>query len=263
MYYKFCLLFLNFIIFSVLGYIAEVSTIALNSKKLVLSRGFLIGPYLPIYGAGSIIMIFSLTKYQNDLLALFVMGAFICTVLEYFTSYILEKIFKLRWWDYSTKKYNINGRVCLENAFLFGIGGVFVIKLIYPLIKKFLNLFSPTIIMILATLILIAFITDLVLSIFILIRLEINVSKYINVDATAKIKHEVKLSLEKYTALTMRLLKSFPNIQSENNKAFQTFKRLISKTRYEVQKLKQEARVLEQEAEKIETDVKNKIKKEL
>jgi len=62
-----------------------------------------------------------LQKYSNDPIALFALGMIICAILEYFISYLLEKIFKARWWDYSTKKFNINGRVCLETMIPFGL----------------------------------------------------------------------------------------------------------------------------------------------
>ena len=139
-------LFLVFFLYSVLGYILEVSVTTKDIKKINLSRGFLIGPYIPIYGTGAIIMSLLLTKYQTDLILLFVMGTIICTVLEYFTSYLMEKVYKRRWWDYTNEKYNLNGRVCLKNSILFGLGGVLIIKFINPLIEKLFTL-TPNIVL--------------------------------------------------------------------------------------------------------------------
>ena len=130
---KILYLFLSFIIYSFLGYIIEITNCSLKEKKLVLNRGFFLGPYLPIYGISCLIMELLILRYKNDLLTVFVMSAFISTTLEYITSYILEKIFKARWWDYSERKFNLEGRVCLFNAFLFGLGGIAFVYFLYVL----------------------------------------------------------------------------------------------------------------------------------
>lgn len=76
-------------------------------KKVVLNIGFLVGPYIPIFGYGSMAMILTLQKYKGDIIALFIMGMTVCLTIEYLCSLIAEKIFHLRWWDYSDKKFNI------------------------------------------------------------------------------------------------------------------------------------------------------------
>lgn len=119
--------FLLFIIYSMIGWTIEVLLQFIEKKRLI-NRGFLIGPYCPIYGFGAVVMTLILDKYQDNLIILFGMSMLICTVLEYLTSYIMEKLFKARWWDYSQKKFNLNGRVCLENSVLFGLGGVILLK---------------------------------------------------------------------------------------------------------------------------------------
>ena len=91
-----CYVFLLFIIYSFVGYIAEIINCSFNSKKLVLNRGFFLGPYLPIYGVSCILMGSFIIRYKSDLLTVFVMSAFVCSTVEYITSYVLEKIFKAR-----------------------------------------------------------------------------------------------------------------------------------------------------------------------
>ena len=107
MFYK-C--FILFIIYSILGWSLEV-LLSLYEHKRFINRGFLIGPYCPIYGAGSILLTLLLTNYENNIIILFILSMVICGILEYFVSFILEKIFKLRWWDYTNMKFNINGRI--------------------------------------------------------------------------------------------------------------------------------------------------------
>lgn len=105
---------LIFFIYAIAGWIMETTTISIRNKKFV-NRGFLVGPICPIYGYGVVLVSVLLKKYQEDMVATFCMSIIICGLLEYFTSFFMEKIFKARWWDYSQKKFNINGRICLEN----------------------------------------------------------------------------------------------------------------------------------------------------
>ena len=130
MKYTFYSLFLVFFIYSFLGYLVESTCVSFNKKKIIVSRGFLIGPYLPIFGFGGLLMTLTLEKYRDDLLALFIISMVICLSIEYFSSYILEKLFKLRWWDYSKKHFNLNGRICLDVGLMFGIpfSGIEVIE---------------------------------------------------------------------------------------------------------------------------------------
>lgn len=239
MLYNMCCFFLIFFIYSVIGYVAEVISCSLIEKKLVLNRGYLIGPYIPIYGFGSILMIISLGKYKNDLVVLFVMSMLICSLLEYFTSLIMEKIFKLRWWDYSNKKYNINGRVCLENGVLFGLGGVLVMKALNPAITTLIYQVPSIVTIIIGIILFIVFLIDFVESTYILFRLKINVKKYTNKDATRAIKKEVINSIHKNTTLTSRLINAFPGLNHTANKRFVDLKEKIDKAKKDRKKYRQ------------------------
>ena len=102
----------------------EVTLQFINKKRFV-NRGFLIGPICPIYGYG-VLLILLLVGNKGDILAVFLKSILICSLIEYFTSYFMEKLFKARWWDYSKRKFNLNGRVCLGTAIPFGILGLFI-----------------------------------------------------------------------------------------------------------------------------------------
>lgn len=138
--------FLLFMIYSILGWCMESVKMIFNKNvgKFV-DRGFLIGPYLPIYGFGVVAIEILLGKYSNDIPALFWLSMITCGILEYFTSYIMEKLFNARWWDYSSRKFNINGRICLETLVPFGIAGVITVSFTNPF---FINLIEklPTLI---------------------------------------------------------------------------------------------------------------------
>lgn len=231
--FKLCYLFLMFVIYSFIGYLIEVTCVSFNQKKLVFSRGYMIGPYLPIFGVGAMVVTFFLSKYKGDVFTLAVMTMVCCCILEYYTSLILEKIFKLRWWDYSDKKFNLNGRICLETGVMFGIGGVFIVRVLNPLMKSFLGLFSKKVIIILGIILFFVMLIDFGVSTFAIIRLKIDTSKFINQDATRTIKEEVRDSLRKYRYLHSRLLNAFPEMSRDNetiNKIKETLDKL-KKTR--------------------------------
>ncbi len=155
--------FLLFFIYSVLGYVCEVIYVYMGEKKWI-NRGFLIGPYLPIYGFGALIVTFLLTGYYNDSIVVFTFSLIMCSSLEYYTSYLLETIFKRRWWDYSTHRYNVNGRICLKNSILFGFGGLIIIYVTNPIFYIFLSGISDHDLMIASLALFALLIVDLTLS---------------------------------------------------------------------------------------------------
>ena len=96
---------LLFFIYSVLGWCLENISQFIEYHKLT-NRGFFIGPYCPIYGVGATLLHLLLSSYAKDPIVLFLLSIIVCATLEYFTSWLMEKLFKARWWDYSNKKYN-------------------------------------------------------------------------------------------------------------------------------------------------------------
>lgn len=214
--FKVCYVFLIFVIYSFIGYLIEVTSVSLNLKKLNFSRGYLIGPYLPIFGVGSLIVTFFLSKYSSDVITLAVMTMVCCCVLEYFTSVVLEKIFKLRWWDYGDKRFNLDGRICLETGVMFGVGGVFIVKVLNPLIYSFLALLSKELTIVLGISCFFIILVDFCVSTFAIVKLKIDTSKYLNKDATNVVKEEVKRSLRRYRYLHSRLLNAFPEMARES-----------------------------------------------
>ena len=124
MEYSIATYFLYFLIIAICGWMMEV-TLQLIQKHKFADRGFLIGPYCPIYGCGALLITLCLTGLKEHPVGLFSTAILVCGVLEYATSYIMEKLFHARWWDYSDCKFNINGRVCIETIIPFGILGSF------------------------------------------------------------------------------------------------------------------------------------------
>lgn len=202
--------FLLFIIYSILGWINETIITAITNKKFI-NRGFLIGPYLPIYGSGALSIIFLLKSYQNDLLVLFIMSVIICSIIEYVTSYIMEKIFKARWWDYTHIPFNLNGRICLPFSLIFGLMGSIII-LINNYFYKFLNSIPIIIISIMFIILLTVFTIDLIISFNVINKIKLSANN-LRKDYSKEITEKVKETLENKSLLIKRLLNAFPNIK--------------------------------------------------
>lgn len=248
-------LFALFIIYSFVGWIIEVLFVFYDTKKLV-NRGFLVGPLLPIYGCGSLLMAIFLYRYSNQIITLFVMAVFICSILEYFTSYIMEKLFKLRWWDYSDKRFQINGRVCLENAFLFGILGLLMVLFINPFFNNLLDMIPIMILRIVVGIVFVLFLIDLIVS-FNVIKKFGNVAKSVNKDNTAEITKKVREYFIKKGGLYARITKAFDFEASER-----LIKDVASKAINTVNKAKDTAISKAQETKKsIEAEYKKTIEK--
>lgn len=211
---SFYTLVLLFYFYAIGGWICEIIESLIENHKFI-NRGFLIGPLCPIYGFGGVLIHLTLSNYAKEPVILFFMSMIICSILEYFTSYIMEKIFKNRWWDYSHMKYNINGRICLEFAFLFGIGALIMFYGINPFFFKLVDSLDETIIKIISLSLLGLTLIDVILSFNIIITLK-NISNSIRCDSTEIITKKVREILSKKNYLHRRLLSSFPNMQIQN-----------------------------------------------
>lgn len=240
MLYNFCYLFLLFMFYAVLGYIVEISYCSLTDKKITFNRGFLIGPYLPIYGSCLVLMYLFLVKYENDLSGLFIMSAVLSSIIEFFTSLILEKIFKVRWWDYSNLRFNIDGRICLNNSLLFGLGGVIIIRFVNPYILRFLDSLSSTTLITISLILLVIFITDLIISVVVLVKIKVSSMNFGKVDVSEEIRKLRSERLKKNSLLTKRLLNAFPKIEGKNKEQFEDLKRKVNEIR---KKLKEQKNV--------------------
>lgn len=127
-----------FIIYAFIGWCTEVSYAALDTGKFV-NRGFLNGPYCPIYGCGVVIVVTVLTPLKENFPLLFVGSVVLTTTLEFITGYVLEKVFHNKWWDYSDTPFNVKGYICLKFSILWGLACTFVMKIVHPAIYKIIT----------------------------------------------------------------------------------------------------------------------------
>lgn len=121
------------VIYAFLGWCVEV-IYATASRGIFVNRGFLSGPYCPIYGFGALLVLWVTAPFADGLVGLFLASMILCSVLELVAGWLMEVFFKQRWWDYSDYPFNIGGYVCLEFSLLWGLACVFMIKIIQPMI---------------------------------------------------------------------------------------------------------------------------------
>ncbi len=162
--------FVYFIIYSFLGWIYETCYCTINEKSWQ-NRGFLYGPCIPLYGIGATVaqIIFLDIPVESLHNASYLMIFLVCAIgsffLEYTTSYILEKRFHARWWDYSNLPLNINGRVCLIFTCCFGIAGIIVTQFIIPPIMSVMTIIPSTFIELLSLIFMFIFGMDMALTV--------------------------------------------------------------------------------------------------
>ncbi len=247
--YQICFYFLMFFCYSVLGWLVECICCTLERKKPTFDRGFLVGPYCPIYGYGAMYMYFFLSKYKSDFLVLFIMAIVGTSTIEFFTSYFMEKIFKARWWDYSSMKYNLDGRICLRNSFLFGVLGVLFIYIINPIFLYLFQQIPEIILIIISSILFIIFTIDTIVSFSIMTKLRINLQN-LKKDSTSYLDQEVKKILSNNSFYLKKLFHAFPKVKlilpkgekiiSSIQKTLNGFDSLGKERRKKIQEIKEE-----------------------
>lgn len=159
-----------FLVYAFLGWCAEVAYAAVHHGKFV-NRGFLNGPVCPIYGVGMLVVVTLLWGLRHNLILLFLGSAGLTTTLEYATGLILERFFHDKWWDYSDKPFNVKGYICLEFTILWGLAAAFVVGAVHPFVFMIINKTPFVFGVILMSVLLAAFVTDLVITVTELVKL--------------------------------------------------------------------------------------------
>ncbi|MCR5518081.1 MAG: putative ABC transporter permease [Lachnospiraceae bacterium] len=129
-----------FLIYSFGGWIAEVMFHAVRMGK-VINRGFLLGPVCPIYGFGLVFIVKVYGLFEFGLIGSFAIGIVLATLIELIGGYLLYELFGARWWDYSDKKFQLGGFICLEFSLIWGFAATFIVKLVHPAVVSFVERF--------------------------------------------------------------------------------------------------------------------------
>lgn len=127
-----------FIIYCVCGWIWESAYCSFKAKHWI-NRGFLMGPYIPIYGSGALLVYLTLYPFRDQLWVVYIGGVIFPSMLEFITSWVMEKLFAARWWDYSNEKYNIQGRICLWVSLFWGVFSVIMVEILHPAVLMLID----------------------------------------------------------------------------------------------------------------------------
>lgn len=200
--------FLLFLTYSCAGWLMEV-VIALFMKHRLVHRGFLIGPLCPIYGVGAFCGTLAIGHVDN-LIAIFCVSVVGAGLLEYSTSFALEKIFRVRWWDYADQPFNINGRVCLTALLGFGVAGVLIIRVFNPILFAVFEAVDPELLNIIAIVLAFLFTVDVICSLILMFGFRVTVGT-VERDATEEISERVHAIIMKKGHFSRRIAKAFPN----------------------------------------------------
>ena len=159
-------IFLLLILYSFLGWCGEMVYCSIGQRKLCEKRGFLNGPLCPIYGHGALLVLVVLGQRWNNPISTFLIGMVLTSTVEYLTSYLMEKLFHMRWWDYSHHHFQLNGRICLLNSTLFGLACLVLRYVVHPrVMEPILWLFDHGLAVPLALALFALYVTDIVLSV--------------------------------------------------------------------------------------------------
>ena len=206
-------LILLFFAYAFLGWCIEVTLKYFQFHRFI-NRGFLTGPWLPIYGSGAAlitVVIKGLAPLEFSVGTTFAVSFLLCGFLEYMTSYVLEKRFHARWWDYSQKPMNLHGRVWIGNLILFGLGGVVIVDLINPLLLRLSEHMSfrlrETLVIVLSCI----FAADYVMSHFVLKLVKTGVESS-EADDTEAINKEIHLLLRDRSFFHRRFAEAYPEV---------------------------------------------------
>ena len=232
--YQLSILFLKFLIFSMIGYVVEMINCAIVEKRIA-NRGFFCGPYIPIYGIGSLLLIWVLSPIKDHIILVMLLSAIITTAIEYVTGYALEKIFHNKWWDYKDEKFNLHGRICLKNTILFGLGAPIILYILNPYMDEFLLQFKNSVLIGVSIVLFILFLLDVIYSCFVAYNLRhrlIIVEDLKNEKLTkipGMLERVLRKRLKGMKKFPKRLLKAFPSLWKSHPKEFEIMKKIAIK----------------------------------
>ena len=224
-------LILLFFVFSFVGWCIEV-VLKYRQYHRFINRGFLTGPWLPIYGSGAVLITVAMqlvSRWDDGYGTTFAVSFFLCGALEYGASWFMEKRFHARWWDYSQKPMNLHGRVWIGNLILFGLGGVLIFKILDPLLlPQFARLRLP-VKEIVAGVLAAVFIADFIVSHFVLQLVKHSV-EHSEADNTEAIGREVRLMLHDRSIFYRRFADAYPEVIYKTERVAQRMERVRAET---------------------------------
>jgi len=152
-----------FFIYGFLGWCYEATYVSIKHKKWV-NRGFMRGPILPLYGSGAILLLFVTIPFRDSLILMFIAGAIGATALEYVTGVAMEALFKVRYWDYTNRRFNFQGHICLAATTLWGFFAIVIVKVIHRPIENMVFALPETLVEVIVMILSVLSVADFALS---------------------------------------------------------------------------------------------------
>lgn len=153
---------LLFFFYSAAGWCLETTYCSIGEKRFI-NRGFLTGPLCPIYGTAALVMtILIYNPFRDRPLLVFVLGIILCDLVEYITSFLMEKLFAARWWDYTYEFMNIRGRICLKHSLYWGVISIVFVDVIHPAVENLYSRINGQYLIFILAAVLTVFVLDLI-----------------------------------------------------------------------------------------------------
>ncbi len=247
-----------FIIYAFVGWCLEIVITTIQDGKYT-NRGFLIGPFCPIYGFGVVGVLAILSPVRHNLLLFFLGSMLLATILELFVGYMLEKFFSQKWWDYKDEPFNFKGYICLWASVSWGLACTFMAYVLQPLVNNFIHWMPIKIGIILILIIGLVILVDLIITLFALYKIKkkifilneigkkiellsyaigqnisdgtVNVMKINekNLQEIEKLKQKYHIVLTDKTIGYKRILKAYPHLKPEKNQKASNKSRILHK----------------------------------
>lgn len=242
-----CKLILLLFFYSCLGWLMEVTLKYIEFHRFI-NRGYLIGPYCPIYGCGVVamtVLVEEALRGRGSFGDVFLAGMIVCGALEYFVSWLMEKLFHARWWDYSKKPMNLHGRIWIGNIILFGLGSVIVIKFVNPVLMKELNVWSNGMLIGSSVSIACLLIADNILSgkMMNVVKREIDATDISVMDNTDEISSKIREILLSKNILLRRISSAYPTLKIRPLNLTKQLKKARQEVKAATKKVKAELRL--------------------
>lgn len=241
------MLVLEFFLFSCLGWVMEVTLKYIQFHRFI-NRGFLIGPYCPIYGWGVVtvtLLVGGLAVRRGTLGETFLAGMVLCGALEYFTSWYMEKRFHARWWDYSQKPMNLHGRIWIGNLLLFGAACVVIVHVIDPVFFRWMEGWNPQVLKLTALGVIALMLADYITAHFLMGVVRREIDGQVG-DNTEEISKQVHALLHNRNLLIRRIHQAYPNLQARPSRLTQQLREARKAYKQAARQAKQELKHLAQ-----------------
>lgn len=241
------MLVLEFFLFSCLGWVMEVTLKYIQFHRFI-NRGFLIGPYCPIYGWGVVtvtLVVGGLAVRRGTLGETFLLGMVLCGALEYFTSWYMEKRFHARWWDYSQKPMNLHGRIWIGNLLLFGAACVVIVHVIDPVFFRWMKEWNPQVLKLTALGVIVLMLADYITAHFLMGVVRREIDGQVG-DNTEEISKQVHALLHNRNLLIRRIHQAYPNLQARPGRLTEQLREARKAYKQAARQAKQELKHLAQ-----------------